>query len=129
MLSEKADSSSIVYVLVAVLLGSLVKAALDLTKHYKKKDVNETENDILRRCSLQEYSLLKHKRKNQSKAFEIFSRKSISTQRSLDSSSKEMIQKHEEFMRRVSGNPQDYSDGSGLKTTAESGTPIIETNR
>lgn len=34
--NEKADTSSIVYVLVAVLLGSLVKAALDLTKHYKK---------------------------------------------------------------------------------------------
>lgn len=34
--NEKADTSSIVYVLVAILLGSLVKAALDLTKHYKK---------------------------------------------------------------------------------------------
>lgn len=34
--NEKADTSKIVYVLVAVLLGSLVKAALDLTKHYKK---------------------------------------------------------------------------------------------
>lgn len=34
--NEKADTSSIVYVLVAVLLGSLIKAALDLTKHYKK---------------------------------------------------------------------------------------------
>lgn len=33
---EKADTSSIVYVLVAVLLGSLVRAALDVTKHYKK---------------------------------------------------------------------------------------------
>lgn len=35
-LPEKADTSSIVYVLVAILLGSLIKAALDLTKHYKK---------------------------------------------------------------------------------------------
>lgn len=34
--NEKADTSKIVYVLVAVLLGSLIKAALDLTKHYKK---------------------------------------------------------------------------------------------
>ncbi len=34
--NEKADASKIVYVLVAILLGSLIKAALDLTKHYKK---------------------------------------------------------------------------------------------
>lgn len=34
--NEKADTASIVYVLVAVLLGSLIKAALDVTKHYKK---------------------------------------------------------------------------------------------
>lgn len=34
--TDKTDSSSIVYVLVAILLGSLIKAALDLTKHYKK---------------------------------------------------------------------------------------------
>lgn len=35
--NENTDTSSkVVYVLVAVLLGSLAKAALDLTKHYQK---------------------------------------------------------------------------------------------
>lgn len=41
------DTSSIVYVLVTVLLGSLVKAALDVTKHYKKVSVADANIPIL----------------------------------------------------------------------------------
>lgn len=50
----------------------------------------------------------------------MFSKKSIYT-RSLDSSSKATQQQQDQFMRRMSGNPQDYSNGSGI--TTEPGTP------
>lgn len=54
-------------------------------------------------------------------------KKSISTQRSLDSSSKATLQQHDQFMRRMSGNPQDYSNGSGFTTPGISVGATTET--
>lgn len=65
--------------------------------------------------------LINCRRQRRTTAFEMFSKKSISTQRSLDSSSKATLQERDQFMRRMSGNPQDYSNGSGF--TTEPGTP------
>lgn len=53
----------------------------------------------------------------------MFSKKSISTQRSLDSSSKATLDVRDQFMRRMSGNPQDYSNGSGFTTPGVLATP------
>lgn len=53
----------------------------------------------------------------------MFSKKSISTQRSLDSSSKATLEQRDQFMRRMSGNPQDYSNGSGFTTPGNGGVP------
>lgn len=45
----------------------------------------------------------------------------ITHQRSLDSSAKIVQQQQYDFSRRISTNPQDYSNGSGV--TTEPGTP------
>lgn len=59
--------------------------------------------------------------KTKKKALEPFLKKSMITQRSLDSSQKVVAAHQSELSRRMSANPQDYSNGSGVLT--EPGTP------
>lgn len=78
------------------------------------------DND-LRRCSLQEYSLIKHHNNNNSnnKRKSLPKIASLVPQTSVDSSCNNPVLK--EQARRMSTNPQDYRNGSGI--TTEPGSP------
>lgn len=96
----------------------------------KRQRNNMDDNELLRRCSLQEYSMVKqqqmqHHLQQQQQQIINSKRKSVSKitelmpQSSVDSGCNNP--KIKEQSRRMSTNPQDYLNGSGIVT--EPGSP------
>lgn len=93
----------------------------------KRQQNNMDDNELLRRCSLQEYSMVKQQQLQQQQHQQNINgkRKSVSKitelmpQSSVDSGCNNA--KIKEQSRRMSTNPQDYLNGSGILT--EPGSP------
>lgn len=84
------------------------------------------DNELLRRCSLQEYSILKQQQQHQQqqqnnncKRKSVTKIAELGPQSSVDSGCNNL--KFKEQSRRMSTNPQDYLNGSGIIT--EPGSP------
>lgn len=92
----------------------------------KRQRNNMDDNELLRRCSLQEYAMVKQQQQQLQQQSNNGKRKSVSKltelmpQSSVDSGCNNP--KLKEQTRRMSTNPQDYLNGSGIIT--EPGSPV-----